>query len=439
MKLTVKLSLLLISLTFLTISGAVIITHLSLDREFEGYLKKKETSRTEAILSMLKERYLEGSQWQTAHLQDLCVVMGACLQLKNQEGKPILLCNHPAHKKALEEGSISPHPIRVNGSTVGTAYIIPSDPLGFWDEDAVKLKSAINGSIFLAGGGAVVVAVALSFFISSLFLSPMNRIAEAARKMGEGNLQATVDFSSNDEAGVVARAFNEMAERIALQESLRRKLTQDLAHEIRTPLTNLQIHLEAFSDGVLTPTPDQLSSLHDEVIRLSKLVCNLEQLSWAESQRIRLEKKPLFLRDVVTKALAGVKPLFQEKGLTWILKDDGTEGGTQRIPGDEGVLVRLFHNLLHNAGKFSSPGGIVTIRITRHNHGVMATIQDQGPGIEPAHLSHIFERFYTQNPAAGSGIGLSIAKELAESHGGTISVESSLSHGSTFSVFLPSS
>jgi two-component system sensor histidine kinase BaeS len=222
-----------------------------------------------------------------------------------------------------------------------------------------------------------------------------------------------------------------MADALALEDSLRRIQVADVAHELRTPLTVLQATLEAMADGVVAVTPGQLASVHDDVLRLIKIVENLEALAAADATGLVLQPGPVDLADVAARALAMLRPRFEAADL-------GLEASLTPVTvlGDADRLHQVVTNLLTNALKFTPAGGRVQVETgpggdpdARSAH---LSVSDSGAGIPPDELPHVFDRFWRGSQAgrvAGSGIGLTVVQRLVEAHQGTVSIESRLGEG----------
>jgi two-component system sensor histidine kinase BaeS len=226
---------------------------------------------------------------------------------------------------------------------------------------------------------------------------------------------------------------------VALQDSLRRLQVADVAHELRTPLTVLQATLEAMGDGVVPATPAQLVSVHDEVLRLIKIVEDLETLAAADATGLVLQPGPVDLAQIAAGGVDALRPKLEAADLTV-----QTRLAPAVVLGDANRLHQVVTNLLTNALKFTPAGGrveVVTGPGEDGDHGMALRVADSGPGIPPDELPHVFERFWRGSQAgtvAGSGIGLTIVQRLVEAHGGNVRIENHPAGGTLVTVTLPS-
>lgn len=301
--------------------------------------------------------------------------------------------------------------------------------------------AAINGSLWLAGGLAAVAAVALGLLLARQISSPVRDLTAAARRLGDGDLNQRVAVRSRDELGELATAFNTMAETIGRQEMLRRQMSADIAHELRTPLAVIQANLEALLDGVRPLSTSAVADIHGETRLLARIVTDLRDLSLAEAGQLPLQRAPTDLEGLARTSVARFAPRAEEKDVRL-----GVEAAAE-LPladADPDRLSQVFGNLLDNALRHTTPGGAVSVRLepTPRGDALRATVSDTGPGILPEHLPNIFERFYRADRArsrvtGGSGIGLAVVKQLVEAHGGRVWTESPPGEGATFGFDIP--
>jgi signal transduction histidine kinase len=230
-----------------------------------------------------------------------------------------------------------------------------------------------------------------------------------------------------------------MAGSLARTERLRRTMVTDVAHELRTPLTNLRGYLEALQDGVASPGPEVIASLHEEAVHLSRLVDDLQDLALAEAGQLPLERRPVPVADVVAPVARLLAPQASAHGVT--LETD-LPPDLPPVDADPGRARQIVHNLLGNAVRHTPSGGRVRVTALPAGPEVEVRVTDTGEGIPPEHLPHVFERFYRADRSraratGGAGIGLAIVKQLVEAHGGRVGVVSLPGLGSTFRFTLP--
>ncbi|MGD9406200.1 MAG: ATP-binding protein, partial [Anaerolineae bacterium] len=293
----------------------------------------------------------------------------------------------------------------------------------------------VNRSLVWAGVAAGVVALALGLLLARQLAAPIRALTEAANRLADGEM-TQVRVRSDDEIGELGQAFNSMARSLAQQETLRRNLMADIAHELRTPLTVIRSDLEALLDGVYEPTPEALASVQEETLLLARLVDDLRALAQAEAGQLRLEREPLDLAELLRGVAASFDLQAHGQGQELRLELDPDLPVVEADP----VRVRqVAANLVSNALRHAPEAGCVTVRAEALPAEVRVSVADDGPGIAEEDVSRIFDRFWRgpQPRAQGSGLGLTIARELVRAHGGRIWVESEPGQGSTFFFTLP--
>ncbi|PTM58619.1 sensor histidine kinase [Desmospora activa] len=287
--------------------------------------------------------------------------------------------------------------------------------------------------------GAVVLAIVLSWFVARRITAPLVLMRKRAEDITKGNLQSRVPIHGRDEIAELGQALNHLTEELQRQENLRKQMTSDVAHELRTPLATLKSHMEAFEDGIWEPTPKRLQAVTAEIDRLIGLVGDMQQLTLLESPEFELERKEEDLSKIVEHTLVNMRTSFNRKGVSLQTENSGPVYAFV----DRRRLIQVLVNLLSNALKSTPHGGVVTVQTEQQEEEAVLTVQDTGEGIPQAELQKIFERFYRvdrsrNRQSGGSGIGLTIVKKLVESHEGTIRIKSTPDTGTSIQVYLPS-
>ena len=280
------------------------------------------------------------------------------------------------------------------------------------------------------------VGLVVSYFLSGNITRPLRQLSQAAEKIRQGDLKQEVPVDTQDEVGQLAEVFNQMSAELAANESNRQELLANIAHELKTPLAVLQGHLESMLDGVEEPAPDKLFSMQEEVMRLTRLVGDLRDLSLAQVHRLELHLQPVDLDEKVERAADMLEPLLEEKKLRFV-KELAPGLPVRQLDPDR--LNQILYNLITNAIRYTHPGTLILLKTEPAGDRVRLTIADEGPGIAPEDLPHVFEQFYrgdkSRNRASGgSGIGLSLAKSFVEAQGGTITARNRNQGGAEFVV-----
>jgi signal transduction histidine kinase len=299
--------------------------------------------------------------------------------------------------------------------------------------------ASVNQSIYIAILVAGLLAVILTLIFSHSIVSPIDALTRAAQKMEHGDLSQRVNAKFEGEIGQLAQAFNAMADSLQRVEQLRRNMVNDVAHELRTPLSNLRGYLEAMQDGIVDPTPENISSLHQEVMLLNRLVDDLQELAMVEAGQLRLNILPIDLEAEVEKTIAITQPEADIKGIS--LKAN-IPPDMPLLSVDPERLKQVLRNLLENSLAYTPQNGNISIEAHPQNGLVQVSVQDNGIGIAPEHLPYVFERFYRADRSrtrstGGAGLGLAIVKKIIEAHGGQVSIESMLEKGTTITFTLP--
>jgi signal transduction histidine kinase len=285
----------------------------------------------------------------------------------------------------------------------------------------------------------VLLAGLASWWLSRSFMRPVAALTDAAEQLAQGDLGQRVPVERPDELGRLARSFNAMAANLEEQEKLRRTMVGDIAHELRTPLSNVRGYLEAVQEGVVSADAATIDSLHEETLLLSRLIQDLQELSLAEAGQLRLTVGPVDVAELLDAARRSGEPAAREQQVT--LTVDALPD-LPPVAADAERMGQVLRNLLANAIRHTPVGGTVTLAAAAEKAGVAIRVVDSGPGIAPEHLPYVFERFYRvesgrERATGGAGLGLAIAKALVARQGGRLSAESAPDAGATFTVWLP--
>lgn len=293
----------------------------------------------------------------------------------------------------------------------------------------------------LLAAGIVAAAIALisARFLARGMTTPLRDMASAARRMAQGDYRDRVTARSRDEVGQLADAFNRMASQLEGVEASRRELVANVSHELKTPITALQAHLENLLDGVEEPNMDVLALMLGQCERLARLVEQLLDLSRLESGDVPLDLEPVPLGPLVDQVAAEVGVARADRDVV-VLNDVGA--GLPPLRADRERLHQVLFNLLDNAFRFSPAGGTVTVGAHMENGSCSISVEDAGAGIPEEHLPRVFERFYRVDTSrarrdGGTGIGLAIARSVVEAHGGRIWAEQGGHGGATFRFVVP--
>jgi signal transduction histidine kinase len=428
------LGVLLISFVLLIITSSVVF-----DRLFGEYERRLTARRNETIVRTITNLYdrdgnLKGVSGQIPYF---CMMLGACVKVLDSDGKMVVdYCVNTDSSSSfgrLKDSDSTRIPLALDGKPIGTLFIntmlhqpITGAPEGL-------LRTSIGWSIVATGFVSALVALSVGFLFSRRILGPVATLTAAAEKIEGGDLAQRVEVGAPDEIGRLSTAFNRMSEAVRLNEELRRRLVEDVAHELRTPLAAMQCAVEGMQDGVVPVDEESLRSLHMDLSRLSRAVSDIGALSWAESRKLSMKRErtsiPGIIRGVAQRLLAA----YGEKRIRLAFQ----EAGEGEALVDPAMTETALFNIMENAFKYSKPEGEVRVAIRGGGDRTIIAVADDGQGVDKDDLPHIFERFYRSRKAGkeeGTGVGLAVARELVAAQGGTIEVESTPGKGSTFTI-----
>lgn len=328
--------------------------------------------------------------------------------------------------------------IEVDGERVGTLILgrtpVPNTPR------ETEFLTRLNRLFLYSAIGASLLALLLGIIISRGLTRPIRELTRAAHAISEGDLAQQVPVRSKDEMGELAHAFNRMSTELARSVNLRRQMTADIAHELRTPLSLILGHAEAVHDGVLPPTTGNFEIIREEAGRLEHLIDDLRTLSLADAGELSISPQPVQPERLLQEVASLYSYRAQNKGVTLNVQAAQPQPA---IPLDAGRITQVLTNILDNALRHTPEGGVVTLSASRIEGGVELSVQDTGPGLEAVELERIFDRFYRADAArhrgdGGSGLGLAIARSIVTAHGGQIRAEGKPGEGLKISITLPS-
>jgi two-component system OmpR family sensor kinase/two-component system sensor histidine kinase BaeS len=305
----------------------------------------------------------------------------------------------------------------------------------FW-----TIASALGASDLFGNGirGAAILLLLLAWLLAARSVrrlaARVDDVIDAVGRVADGDLTARVAERGPSDARSLARAFNAMTSRLEASEEQRRKMLADVSHELRTPLSVMQGSLEAIVDGVRPADEAHLAAILDETKVLSRLVEDLRTLSLAESGALALHREPTDLAALATETLASFGTQAEGAGIT---VGAALEPGLPPVDADPVRAREILVNLIANALRYTPPSGRVSVDARRVQGVVEVRVRDTGMGISPDALDHIFDRFYKSAESRGAGLGLAIAKQLVEAHGGAISASSVVGKGTDIQFTLP--
>lgn len=435
-----------------------LLANTSIRTQFQNYVIDRREKQTAEIIELIKLKYTEDKTWDISYLEIVgmnALQKGMIIEISDMNNQEIWSAYE--HNNGMCQSMISN--IRANmhsysgnwkGDYQENDYVIYSSskkigilktgfvgPYYFNDEELIFIK-ALNSIFLFIGSISLLLAFIIGLIMSMRISKPLNKIAQKASSLSEGNYKERIIKESNTkEIGMLIETINNLSDALENKDILRKQLTQDVAHELRTPLTSVQGHMEAMLDGIWPMDEERLTSCYDEIIRIKRLIGSIEDLSRMENDNIILHKDEIELTRLFTRILNNFESDILQKNITLDYK-----GKSVLLYADEDKICQVLNNLISNAIKYSDEGDKIYINVSEEERNVLIRIKDTGIGIDKENLPFIFERFYRADKSrsretGGIGIGLTITKSIVEAHGGSINVASKLGVGTEFVVKLP--
>ena len=306
------------------------------------------------------------------------------------------------------------------------------------DEDIERaFLDALDRALLIGLLVSVVIAVALAAVVSGRIMKPIARIRSGARRLAAGHYDERIPLPADAELSELAEDFNELATALQETELRRMQLVSEVAHELRTPLTTIQGYMEGLIDGVIEPGDEIYASVADEAARLQRVAADLSLLSRIEEGAVAFDFKTTDLAAIAEKVAGRLRQQYDDQGVELLLQLEAP----LLVSGDSDRLAQVFTNLIGNALGHTPTGGRVVVASQQAGDLAKVTVSDSGHGIAAADLGRVFDRFYRaeqDSHSTGSGIGLTIARSIARSHGGDVTASSDgPGRGAAFAVTVP--
>ncbi len=456
-----RLSLTILIIVLITIAIISFTSNLLINRQFTNYIKKQQELKTQIITSSISQQYsLFTKQWNLDYVHAIgmfSLYEGYIIKIYDGKGEIIWdaqshdmnLCNQImddiSERMRIEypqmDGNFTSvsHRLEQSGTGIGSVSISYFGPF-FLNENEFRFLLSLNLILISVGVISLLVSLLVGRLLAKRISQPILKTVEITKEIADGKYEVRLkEESDTAELQLLITSINHLAESLETLEMLRKQLTEDVAHELRTPITILQSYLEAMTEGIWDASSERLQSCYDEVVRIGKLVGDLENLAKLEKDNLKLDKQQMELRPVIEQIVTTFEAESMNKKLAIEIKGPNTV-----LIADHSRMKQVIVNLLSNAIKYSKEGCSITIEMFEHNDTSGFSIHDNGIGISKEELPYIFERFYRADKSrnrttGGSGIGLTIAKSIIQAHGGSVTAESELGKGSTFTVSLPNS
>ncbi|WP_394864689.1 sensor histidine kinase [Clostridium perfringens] len=435
----------------------VVISKFYFDKKFGDYIMIKNQNTVQNILMELSEQYSD-NEWNYKNIEKITynsLDKGIIVALYDKEDKEIMnieknskdKCNRIMNfiKSSMEGkyGSTTSqfepvyYPLIKSGEKIGEVRVKFYGPIFYMQNELVFLD-IVNKIILGIGVLLILASTIMGFIISRSITRPINKIMTKAKYISKGEYDKKIEINTDIlEINDLINSINNLSQSIKEQENIRKRLTGDISHELKTPLTNIQSHLEAMIDGIWEPTEERLLSVKEEAERLSSLVSDMQKLNKYDESSIKLKKDNVNISDIICFVIFQFSNLAKSKNIKIEYEKKNIN-----LYCDKDKITQALVNILSNAIRYSNEGSTIFIEEKLKDNKVIISIEDQGIGISEEDLKYVFERFYRADKSrtratGGTGIGLTIVKSIVSSHGGEVKLESKLGEGSKFTIILP--
>lgn len=310
----------------------------------------------------------------------------------------------------------------------------------FFEKSIISPSGELVVLIIISFGTIFLVSVFISVAISRQVISPIIKLAAASKKIGQGIYEPLEIKNTKSEVGYLASSFNQMSEKIKVIENQREQLFSDIAHELRNPLTALKVNIEGILESKIKPDANKFNQMNDQISLLSNLINDLSLIATAESGELKLNKKKNDLSILVKDISEIFYPSANENGVSI----ENSFSDSLLIDYDENRVKQIISNIISNGVKHLNKGNTLKITLSKYPDHYLLSFLDNGPGIPSDQIDNIFDRFYKTDVNRGrnnlgSGLGLSIAKQLVLAHGWSIHANSEYKKGTEFLISIPKS
>lgn len=435
----------------------VVISKFYFDKKFGDYIMIKNQNTVQNILMELSEQYSD-NEWNYKNIEKITynsLDKGIIVALYDKEDKEIMnieknskdKCNRIMNfiKSSMEGkyGSTTSqfepvyYPLIKSGEKIGEVRVKFYGPIFYMQNELVFLD-IVNKIILGIGVLLILASTIMGFIISRSITRPINKLMTKAKYISKGEYDKKIEINTDIlEINDLINSINNLSQSIKEQENIRKILTGDISHELKTPLTNIQSHLEAMIDGIWEPTEERLLSVKEEAERLSSLVSDMQKLNKYDESSIKLKKDNVNISDIICFVIFQFSNLAKSKNIKIEYEKKNIN-----LYCDKDKITQALVNILSNAIRYSNEGSTIFIEEKLKDNKVIISIEDQGIGISEEDLKYVFERFYRADKSrtratGGTGIGLTIVKSIVSSHGGEVKLESKLGEGSKFTIILP--
>lgn len=458
MKISLKYKLIIsyVLLSLFLVSSLLVVSNYFLEKKFQNYIINLQENKNQNIVKLVEEQFGEDNEltntYSIKNIGDTALSQGLILMINDLNGNQVF-CESDFDSQIMLENmrthmaSIYPnfngqyeekqYDILKNGNKLGTVTLGFYGPFYYNDED-VQFLHVLNGIFIILAVVFLIVAVILGYLMAIRISKPIKIVIDKTKQLETGKYSNRITLTSDTiEINQLIHSVNTLAETLERQQLSKKQMARDYAHEFRTPLATLQSNLEAMLDGIWEPTEKRLDSCREEIIRLTRMISEIDKIVKIENESMPIEKTTFDLAESVNQISLTFEPLAISKNIK--IK---TELQKCMLNADKDKIIQVIINLLSNAIKYTDANGTITIKVKNDRHNANLIVSDTGIGISSEDIPNIFEHLYRVDKSrdrntGGSGIGLSVVRAIIDAHGGSILVKSELGKGSQFIIKIP--
>lgn len=442
-------------LSFMIISFAIIFSisftfRYFIEKSFNSYIESCNVERMDEIARSLSYAY-SNDTWNKSFIEEVALKAlddGLIISIHDNKNN-LIWSTHEEHRgrcesmmknafsNKLNDGMIrSSLNITKNGEKIGNVHI--SHYGAYYRDVDTTYYDTLNKVLIIITIMATILSLIISLILSKSINKPIYKVIDTVKLLGKGKYKERVDNSSSIvEIQDMIESINIMAKRLDSQDAMRKRLTKDIAHELRTPITIILGQLEAIKDGIWEPTEERLNGIYEEIQRIDRLANSLNSLSKIEEENGTLHKEKVEISELIENIFINFEKELHNKNIDGQLHLSKCE-----IEVDKDKISGAIINLISNALRYTENGGSINIKTFVKEDHLFIEVEDTGIGIAKEDIPYVFERFYRTDESrarvtGGAGIGLSITLAIVEAHNGTVYVKSELGKGSKFIIELP--
>nr|WP_315024424.1 HAMP domain-containing sensor histidine kinase [uncultured Aminipila sp.] len=459
LSLKVKLTISYVLLSLFLVSSLLFVSNYFLENKFQSYIANTQEKKNHDIVNLVADEFSANGEFPSEdsleNIGHTALSQGLILMVNDLKNNQLFcmstldsqMCDNMLESMRSNMAKIYPnfngqykennYDVLKNGKKVATVTLGYYGPYFYNDED-IQFIQVLNKVFISIGILFLMIAAFLGFYMANRISMPIKKVINKTIQIEAGNYSERLTLvSKTNEINQLIHSVNILADTLEKQQISKKRMARDYAHEFRTPLAALQSNLEAIIDGILNPTPERLESCREEILRLTRMISDIDKIVQIENDSLKLERTKFDLLNVIHQIVLNFQPELSNQNIQMDISTKPCE-----IYADKDKIIQVIINLLSNAIKYTDTGGEIQVTASKYGNNAELIISDTGVGIEEEDLPNIFDHLYRTDKSrdrntGGSGIGLSVVKAIVDAHGGHIEVKSELYKGSQFIVTLP--